>query len=126
MHSLKYPYMVCGCKEHCVPVFEEAAKISSSIVTSVYPEKGQFFHWQRTACMISSIEKVCRQSICARLVQVHRRKCGKQSRNLNKSITVKQKKYRNKYFLKSESKPSKCLISTERSLINFTDTKCPS
>lgn len=129
--GVKYSYMVCGYKENCVPVFEEAAKISSPIVTSVYPEKGQLFHWHRTACMISSIETEKehlynrRHSLCAGLVQVDRRKCGKQLRKVNKSITVKQKKYINRYLLNS-SKPSKCLILTEKSLINFIDTKCPS
>jgi len=42
--SGQYTYMVCGCKEHCIPSIEEAAKISSLVAPHVYLTKGQKYH----------------------------------------------------------------------------------
>jgi len=126
----KYTYMLCDCEENCVPLYEEAAKISSPFVTSVYLNKGQFIHWHRTACMISSIETEKehlynrRHNLRTGGVQFDRRKCGNQQLfKVNKSVTAKQKKYIRKYLLNTNIS-SKCLMLTEKSLINFIDTKC--
>jgi len=50
--SGQYTYMVCGCKEHCIPSIEEAAKISSLVAPTVYLTKGQKYHiWYEPRCL---------------------------------------------------------------------------
>merc|ERR1712013_262285 len=44
-------YMVCGCKEHCIPSIEEAAKISSLVAPPIYLLKSQKYHiWYDPRC----------------------------------------------------------------------------
>jgi len=124
--------MLCDCKEKCIPLFEEAAKISSPFVYRIYQNKGQFIHWHRTACMISSTESeknhilYKRQNLRAVGVQFGRHKCSKHKLlKLNKGVTSKQKKYINRFLLNTYThKESRCLTSTERSLINSIGIKC--
>merc|ERR1712002_378031 len=123
---------LCGCKEDCIPLFKEAAKISSPFVTRVYRNKGQFLHWHRTACMISSTETERNHIYYKRLnsraigVQFGRHKCSKQKLfKVNTGVTSKQRNYINKYLLNTDiSKESQCLMSTEKSQINFIGIKC--
>ena len=118
--------------ENCIPLFKETAKISSPFVYSVYRNKGQFIHWHRTACMISSIETerehsyYKRHNLRAAGVQFGRRKCSKQQLlKVNKGVTSKQRKYINKYLLNTNiSSESQCLTSTGRLLISSIGTKC--
>lgn len=43
--------MVCGCKEHCIPSIEEAAKISSLVAPPIYLLKSQKYHiWYDPRC----------------------------------------------------------------------------
>jgi len=124
--------MLCDCEENCIPLSKEAAKISSPFVTRVYQNKGQFFHWHRTACMISSTESeknhilYKRQNLRAIGVQFGRHKCSKQKLlKLNKGVNSTRRKYINKYLLNTLiSKESRCLTSTERSQINSIGIKC--
>jgi len=149
----KYTYMVCGCKEHCIPSIEETAKISSLVAPSVYLTKGQKYHiWYDRACMranlhdfhntLHDIDTIELQRKHYTRARTHRRKCSTTNNFKNNSTlkstttkssapTSKLKKCRSSCSRYSSSSlgsnitASRCLTLIAKSLTSSTGTRCP-
>jgi len=143
----KYTYMVCGCKEHCIPSIEETAKISSLVAPSVYLTKGEKYHiWYDRSCTranlqyhdtlhdIDTIELQRKHYTRARKVHLNRRKCSISNTKNNSTLkptkssapTSKLKRsVFSSFSCSRHSTPARCLTLIAKSLTSSTGTRCP-